>query len=85
MAEAEQAKRLELYAQVEPFLHAEPAESDASDVAAATGLGALAALLTLRSLRQRLRELVNDEIAQAIGDEVDPEIERRTLRIALPG
>jgi RNA polymerase sigma-70 factor (ECF subfamily) len=84
-AEAEQAKRLELYAQVEPFLHAEPAESDASDVAAATGLGALAALLTLRSLRQRLRELVNDEIAQAVGDEVDPEIERRTLRIALPG
>ena len=84
-AEAVHANRLELYTEVEPFLHAEPRESDAAEVAAATGLGLLAATLTLRSLRQRLRELVNDEIAQAVGDDVDPEVERRTLRIALPG
>jgi RNA polymerase sigma-70 factor (ECF subfamily) len=83
--EAARAGRGALYAQVEPFLHREPAESDGSVLAAATGLGPFAAMLTLRSLRQRLRELVNAEIVQVVGDnQIDPELEHRTLRIVRP-
>lgn len=79
------AGRTALYERVEPFLHDEPRESDAALVAAATGLGAFAAMLTLRSLRQRLRELVNAEIVQVVGDnQADPDLEHRTMRIVRP-
>lgn len=83
--EAGHAGRAALYEKVEPFLHDEPRDSDATLVASATGLGPFAATLTLRSLRQRLRELVNAEIVQVVGDDqADPELEHRTLRIVRP-
>jgi hypothetical protein len=84
-AEAERNGRLPIYRKIEPFLRLEPSEGEAEKVSVASGLRPLAALLALRSLRQRLREVVNEEIGDTVADLADVGHEMRTLRISMPG
>jgi hypothetical protein len=62
-------------------LRSDPYPADAARAAAATGLTSAAAGFALRSLRQRLREIVNEEISDTLGDPSDLEQEARALGV----
>jgi RNA polymerase sigma-70 factor (ECF subfamily) len=79
--EAQARERLAIYEQLEPFLRAEPDPAEAGKAAKATGLTPAAAGFALRSLRQRLREIVNQEVCDTLADPAELDQEARTLRL----
>jgi RNA polymerase sigma-70 factor (ECF subfamily) len=83
-AEVEAAGRGAMFAKLQPHLYSEPNPEQQRAICAALGVRPLVVVLGLRSLRQRLRQLVDDEIGQAAGDGADVESERSTLHIVLP-
>lgn len=83
-AEAEAAGRGALYAGLQPYIASEPGADQQAAICAALGVRPLVVVLGLRSLRHRLRELIDQELAETSRDGADIDAERRTLRIALP-
>ncbi len=67
------------YAYFKPFLTREPGEGDYASVAAELGMTAGAVTVGVHRLRQRYRELVQEEIAQTLSNPADLEEELRYL------
>jgi hypothetical protein len=71
---------------VRPFLSREPGPEDYAALAEQMGSSPLAAVVAVKRLRQRFQELIDEELAQTIGDKRELETERHTLlTIVSPG
>jgi RNA polymerase sigma-70 factor (ECF subfamily) len=78
--EAEQAGRAAMHEALEPYLSAELPTASCDEISAALGTRPLALSMALQRLRQRFRELVNEELAQTVTTESEMESERQMLR-----
>lgn len=84
--EAAQAGRSDMFAAFEPWLGSEPAPGEVDAAARALGLRPLSALLALKRLRQRFRELAEAELGETVASADDLASERDALARALgPG
>jgi len=84
--EAEQSGRDDLFEAVRPFLSREAASADYVALARRTESSPLAMVIAVKRLRQRFQELIDEELAQTVGDVKSLENERQTLlSLALPG
>lgn len=77
--EADQAGRLTMFERLEPFLTREPAPGELDAEAQRLKLSPLAALMALKRLRQRFRELVDDDLADTVGNVEGLHAEREAL------
>jgi hypothetical protein len=77
--EAEESERGELFEAVRPFLSREPGPEDYAALAEQMESSPLAAVVAVKRLRQRFQELIDDELAQIVGDKRELESERHTL------
>ncbi len=84
-AEARQGGRTDLFERLLPLMSAEPVPGQFEEIARATRVPALAVSVALKRLRQRFRELVDEELARTVGDERALPEERRALLHALAG
>jgi RNA polymerase sigma-70 factor (ECF subfamily) len=83
--EAKQAGRQRLFDHLSEFLLERPDEADYARVAAALALRRNTLAVAVHRLRQRLRELVREELAQTTTDQTELESELRQLRGAFHG
>lgn len=83
--EARQAGREPMFALMSSYLTREPAPEQFEAWSQQLGLRPLALLTALKRLRQRYRELVEDELAQTVRAPADLEAERQALHAALRG
>jgi hypothetical protein len=84
--EAEQSGRDDLFEAVRPFLSREPASEDYVALAKSMSSSPLAMVIAVKRLRQRFQELIDEELAQTVGDIKSLENERQTLlSLAIPG
>lgn len=84
--EAEQSGRLALFAAVRPYLSREPESADYVALANRMQSSPLAMVIAVKRLRQRFQELIDEELAQTVGDFESLETERQTLlSLAMPG
>ena len=81
--EAVQAGRAELFAQLEPYLAAEPAPGVYQQLSETLSLRPLALVMAVKRLRERYRELAELELAETVGSAPDLERERAALRAVL--
>jgi RNA polymerase sigma-70 factor (ECF subfamily) len=81
--EAQLAGRGELFDHLRDFMAEPPDEADYARVAAALNLRRNTVAVSVHRLRQRLRELVREEVAQTASDRSALDIELRELRSAL--
>lgn len=81
--EAQLAGKGALFDQLRDFLAEQPDETDYARVAAALSMRRNTVAVSVHRLRQRLRELVREEVAQTAADRDAFEIELRELRSAL--
>ena len=81
--EAQQAGRGELFDRLRDFLAEQPDEADYERVAAALNMRRNTVAVTVHRMRQRLRALVREEVAQTAADGDALELELRALRGAL--
>lgn len=81
--EAEQAGRLAMFAAMEPFLSAEPAPGQMEELSRQLGIRPLAAVVAMKRLRQRFRELAEAELAETVASAADLAVERAALARAL--
>lgn len=77
--EATEAGHGRMFALLEAFLTADPQPGQYEAVARELGSGALAVVIAVRRLRQRYRELVDEELADTISDPSRLEAERLNL------
>ena len=77
--EALQAGRLEMFERLAPFLTREPAPGELDDEARGLKLTPLAALMALKRLRHRFRELIDDDLADTVGSAEGLHEERAAL------
>lgn len=77
--EAADSERGELFEAVRPFLSREPTQSQYAALAENMQISPLAAVIAVKRLRQRFQELVDEELAQTVGDRASLETERHTL------
>ena len=82
-SEALQAGRLAMFEAMQPWLSAEPAPGEYEALARALGMPPLAAVVALRRLRQRFRELAESELVESVSSAEDLDTERRALAQAL--
>ena len=83
--EAEQSGRDELFEAVRSFLSREPTSEDYSALAKRMNSSPLAMVIAVKRLRQRFQELIDEELAQTVGDIKSLETERQTLlSLAMP-
>jgi RNA polymerase sigma-70 factor (ECF subfamily) len=81
--EAQLAGRGELFDHLRDFMAEQPDEADYARVAAALNLRRNTVAVSVHRLRQRLRALVREEVAQTAADSSALDIELRELRSAL--
>lgn len=81
--ETKRAGKTELFDHLRDFLAESPTESDYARVAAALHLRRNTVAVSVHRLRQRLRELVREEVAQTASGRTAFELELRELRTAL--
>jgi RNA polymerase sigma-70 factor (ECF subfamily) len=81
--EAQLAGRGELFDRLRDFLADQPDEADYARVAAALNMRRNTVAVSVHRLRQRLRDLVREEVAQTAADKGALEVELRELRSAL--
>jgi RNA polymerase sigma-70 factor (ECF subfamily) len=81
--ETQLAGKGELFDRLRDFLVEQPDEADYARVAAALNLRRNTVAVSVHRLRQRLRELVREEVAQTAADRNAFELELRELRSAL--
>jgi hypothetical protein len=82
-AEAQARDRLAIHDGLAPFLRNEAGPEEIARAAAATGLTQAGAMFALRGLRQRLREIVAEEVADTLADPAAAALEVQGL--PLPG
>ena len=78
--EAEQAGRAAMHEALEPYRSAELPTTTCETLSNDLGTRPLALTMALNRLRQRFRELVNEELAQTVTTESEMESERQMLR-----
>lgn len=78
-SEAQQSERMDLFEAVRPYLSREPKQSDYAALAARMKSSPLAMVVAVKRLRQRFQELVDEELAQTVGDAQSLQNERQTL------
>ena len=83
--EADQAGRLTMFERLEPFLTREPVPGELDLEAQQLKLSPLATLMALKRLRQRFRELVDDDLADTVGSAEGLHEERDALLAILAG
>ena len=81
--EAAQAGRQGMFEAMEPYLSADPAPGQFEELARMLGIRPLAAVVALKRLRQRFRELAESELVQTVASAADLEVEREALARAL--
>jgi RNA polymerase sigma-70 factor (ECF subfamily) len=81
--EARQAGRLPMFSALQPYLASDPVPGIYADLAQRLDVSPLFLTLALKRLRERFRELVDDEIAQTVASATALEEERRSLHAAL--
>ena len=81
--EAHSGGKLELFEQLSPFLIERPDESDYVRIGEKFGLRANTVAVAVHRLRQRLRDLIRDELSQTAATPEDLNAELRELRSAL--
>jgi RNA polymerase sigma-70 factor (ECF subfamily) len=81
--EARQAGRMPMFAALQPHLASDPVPGDYADIAGRLDVSPLFVALALKRLRERFRELVDDELAQTVVSAAALEEERRSLHAAL--
>jgi RNA polymerase sigma-70 factor (ECF subfamily) len=77
--EAAQSGREPLFEAVRPYLSREPSQSEYAALAAGMKSSPLAMVVAVKRLRQRFQELVDEELAQTVGDVQSLQNERQTL------
>lgn len=77
--EASQGGRAELFNIVRPYISREPSSEEYAKLAARMGSSPLASVIAVKRLRQRFQELIDEEIAETVGDSQTLEHERHTL------
>jgi len=81
--EAQQAGRETMFARLGPYLVRDPSPEDYTALVAELQSQPLALVVALKRLRQRYRELVDDELAQTVRSADELEAERAALHAAL--
>jgi RNA polymerase sigma-70 factor (ECF subfamily) len=81
--EARQAGRLPMFAALQPYLASDPVPGDYADLAQRLDASPLFLALALKRLRERFRELVDDELTQTVASAAALEDERHCLHAAL--
>ena len=83
--EAEECDRKKLFDAVRPFLSREPAQGDYQELAKQLDASPLAVVIAVKRLRQRFQELIDNELAETVGD-LDALLEERQalLTLAMP-
>src|SRR4249919_1405892 len=81
--EAREAGRLPLFAALQPYLASDPVPGIYADLAQRLDVSPLFLSLALKRLRERFRELVDDELTQTVASAAALEEERRSLHAAL--
>lgn len=82
-AEARQGGHTALFESLLPLLSVDPAPGQLDAIARASGGQPLAVATVLKRLRQRFRELIDEELARTVDDEAAPREERHALLAAL--
>ena len=77
--EAQQSGREEMFEVLQPFLTREPVPGQYHDLSAALHLPPLVLTLAIRRLRQRFRELADDELMETVASPDDLDAERNAL------
>jgi RNA polymerase sigma-70 factor (ECF subfamily) len=77
--EAAQSGRDALFEAVRPYLSREPSQREYATLAAGMKSSPLAMVVAVKRLRQRFQELVDEELAQTVGDAQSLQNERQTL------
>jgi hypothetical protein len=77
--EASQGGRAELFEIVRPYLSREPSTDEYATLAARMRSSPLASVIAVKRLRQRFQELIDEELAETVGDSQTLELERHTL------
>lgn len=83
--EAQEAGRLAMFEALERYLGAEPQPGDYESSAQHLGLRPLFVAMAVQRLRQRFRELVDQELSETLAGPVELEAERQELMHALTG
>jgi RNA polymerase sigma-70 factor (ECF subfamily) len=81
--EAMQAGRSAMFEAMEPLLGVEPVPGQMDAIARQLGLRPLAAVMALKRLRQRFRELAEYELSETVSNAADLQAEREALAQAL--
>jgi RNA polymerase sigma-70 factor (ECF subfamily) len=81
--EAREAGRLPMFSALQPYLASDPVPGIYADIAQRLDVSPLFLSLALKRLRERFRELVDDELAQTVASAAALEEERRSLHAAL--
>jgi len=84
-AEANQGGRLPMFEQLEPFLTGDPQPGQHEQLARELGSRPIAVVIAIRRLRQRFRELVDEELAHTVTGGADLASERSALLSILGG
>ena len=82
-AEAEETGHLDMYRRLAPYLARDPAQGETEALARRLGTRTLTVAVALKRLRQRLRELVGDELAETVTSADELDTERDALYAAL--
>jgi RNA polymerase sigma-70 factor (ECF subfamily) len=77
--EAERGGRGAMFAAVRPYLTREPAAGEYAQLAQRLGSSPLATVVAVKRLRQRYQELVDEQLAQTVGNPAAFEAERAAL------
>lgn len=83
--EARQTGHLDMYEALEPYLARDPLPGQYEEIARRLKLRPLVLVLALKRLRQRFREIVRDELADASTSAADVVAEQQALFAALAG
>lgn len=78
-AEAEQSGREDLFHALQPFLTREPVAGQYQELSRSLGSPPLALVIAVKRLRQRFRELADDELMETVASPADLESERAAL------
>ncbi len=81
--EAGQAGKQAMFTAMEPFLNTDPVAGQFTELARELGIGPLAAVVALKRLRQRFRELAEAELVETVHSAGDLVAEREALARAL--
>ena len=81
--EAREAGRLPMFSALQPYLATDPVPGIYADLAQRLDVSPLFLSLALKRLRERFRELVDDELTQTVATAAALEEERRSLHAAL--